>query len=123
VPAQITAIANTSAIASSGRIQQFYPRDSGVRLFLTAFGPDPKPLLLVPRGSLDLELPLHGPLMPSSIDGRSTVSWDNASEFDFDRAASCLALGQEHRRAPFGPMELALDCDGATSEVMAVQQG
>lgn len=34
-----------------------------------------------------------------------------------------VAVGQEHPGAPFRPMELALDCDGTTSQVIAVQQG
>jgi hypothetical protein len=34
-----------------------------------------------------------------------------------------VAVGQEHPGAPFRPMELALDCGGTTSRVIAVQQG
>ena len=34
-----------------------------------------------------------------------------------------VAVGQEHPGAPFRPAELALDCVGATSHVMALQQG
>lgn len=34
-----------------------------------------------------------------------------------------VAVGQEHPGAPFRPVELALDCVGATSHVIAVQQG
>lgn len=34
-----------------------------------------------------------------------------------------VAVGQEHPGAPFRPMELALDCAGATSRVIALQQG
>ena len=34
-----------------------------------------------------------------------------------------VAVGQEHPGARFRPRELALDCDGTTSQVIAVQQG
>jgi hypothetical protein len=34
-----------------------------------------------------------------------------------------VSVGQEHPGAPFRPMELALDCAGATSQVIALQQG
>ncbi len=34
-----------------------------------------------------------------------------------------VAVGQEHPGAPFRPVELALDCAGTTSQVIAVQQG
>lgn len=34
-----------------------------------------------------------------------------------------VSVGQEHPGAPFRPVELALDCTGTTSEVMALQQG
>jgi hypothetical protein len=34
-----------------------------------------------------------------------------------------VAVGQEYPGAPFRPMELALDCRGTTSQVIAVQQG
>jgi hypothetical protein len=34
-----------------------------------------------------------------------------------------VAVGQEHPGAPFRPMELSLDCAGATSQVIALQQG
>lgn len=34
-----------------------------------------------------------------------------------------VSVGQEHPGAPFRPVELALDCTGSTSEVMALEQG
>lgn len=34
-----------------------------------------------------------------------------------------VSVGQEHPGAPFRPAELALDCTGTTSEVMALEQG
>lgn len=34
-----------------------------------------------------------------------------------------VAVGQEHPGAPFRPVELALDCTGATSQVIALQEG
>lgn len=34
-----------------------------------------------------------------------------------------IAVGQEHPGAPFRPMEIALDCPGVNSQVVAFQQG
>lgn len=34
-----------------------------------------------------------------------------------------IAVGQEHPGAPFRPMEIALDCPGVTSKLVAYQQG
>lgn len=34
-----------------------------------------------------------------------------------------VAIGQEHPGAPFRPKELVLDCNGTTSQVIAVEQG
>lgn len=34
-----------------------------------------------------------------------------------------VSVGQEYPGAPFRPVELALDCDGATSQVIALEQG
>ncbi len=34
-----------------------------------------------------------------------------------------VSVGQEHPGAPFRPLEIALDCAGATSHVIALQQG
>jgi hypothetical protein len=68
--------------------------------------------------------PLDGPLRGFG----STEKVPAAGEYTITAACvgasgAKVAVGQEHPGAPFRPMELAVDCAGATSQVIALQQG
>lgn len=78
----------------------------------------PGPVLLFEVG------PLDGP-----VRGFGTMSEVQAAG-QYTLTAACVgatgakvAVGQEHPGAPFRPVELALDCAGATSQVIALEQG
>lgn len=84
------------------------------RLLMTS----PGPVLLSDVGPLDGPVRGFGKLEKVQAAGHYTVT------------AACVGasgakvfVGQEHPGAPFRPMELALDCTGATSEIIALQQG
>lgn len=77
-----------------------------------------EPVLLADMGPLDGPLRGFGSTEMVPATGQYTVT------------AACVgasgvkvSVGQEHPGAPFRPMELALDCAGATSRVIALQQG
>lgn len=81
-------------------------------------GASPEPVLLSDVGPLDGPLRGFGSTEEVPAAGQYTVT------------AACVgvsgakvAVGQDHPGAPFRPMELALDCAGATSKVIALQQG
>lgn len=78
----------------------------------------PGPVLLFEEGPLDGPARGFGTTAKVPASGLYTVT------------AACVgasggkvAVGQEHPGAPFQPVELALDCAGATSQVMALQHG
>ncbi|SFU10967.1 hypothetical protein [Arthrobacter sp. ov118] len=78
----------------------------------------PGPVLLSDAGPLDGPLRGFGKLEEVPAAGQYTVT------------AACVGasgakvfVGQEHPGAPFQPVELTLDCTGATSQVLALQQG
>jgi hypothetical protein len=81
-------------------------------------GASPEPVLLSEVGPLDGPLRGFGNTGKVPAAGRYTVT------------AACVgapgakvSVGQEHPGAPFRPVELVLDCAGATSQVIALQQG
>jgi hypothetical protein len=78
----------------------------------------PGPVLLSDEGPLDGPLRGFGKFEKVPAAGQYTVT------------AACVGasgakvfVGQEHPGAPFQPLEVALDCAGATSQVIALQQG
>jgi hypothetical protein len=78
----------------------------------------PGPVLLSDAGPLDGPVRGFGKLEKVPASGQYTVT------------AACIGasgakvfVGQEHPGAPFQPVELALDCAGATSQIIALQQG
>lgn len=77
-----------------------------------------EPFLLFEVGPLDGPLRGFGTTVKVPAAGLYTVTAAcvGASEMK-------VAVGQEHPGAPFRPIELALDCDGTTSQVIRLQQG
>lgn len=78
----------------------------------------PGPVLLFDVGPLDGPVRGFGKFEQVPAAGQYTVT------------AACVgatgakvAVGQEHPGAPFQPVELELDCAGATSQVIALEQG
>ena len=78
----------------------------------------PGPVLLSDVGPLDGPVRGFGKFEEVPAAGQYTVT------------AACVGatgakvfVGQEHPGAPFRPTEIALDCAGATSQVIALQQG
>ena len=78
----------------------------------------PGPVLLFEIGPLDGPVRGFGTMAEVQAAGQYTLT------------AACVgatgakvAVGQEHPGAPFRPVELALDCAGATSQVIALEQG
>ncbi|WP_309105892.1 hypothetical protein [Arthrobacter sp.] len=78
----------------------------------------PEPVLLSDVGPLDGPLRGFGETEKVPAAGRYTVTAAcvGASEAN-------VAVGQEHPGAPFRPMELALNCTGAASQAIALQEG
>jgi hypothetical protein len=81
-------------------------------------GAIPDPVLLFEVGPLDGPLRGFGNTGKVAAAGRYTITAAcvGASE-------AKVSVGQEHPGAPFRPVELELDCAGATSQVIALQQG
>lgn len=84
------------------------------RLFSAA----PGPVLLFEVGPLDGPARGFGNMAKVPADGRYTVTAACVGARD-----AKVSVGQEHPGAPFQPLELALDCAGATSQVITLEQG
>ena len=78
----------------------------------------PEPVILYDVGPLDGPLRGFGSTEEVPATGRYIVT-----AACFGAPGAKVAVGQEHPGAPFRPMELALDCTKATSQVIALQQG
>lgn len=78
----------------------------------------PEPVLLSEVGPLDGPLRGFGNTGKVPAAGRYTVTAACVGA-----SGAKVSVGQEHPGAPFRPVELALDCAGATSQVIALQQG
>jgi hypothetical protein len=78
----------------------------------------PEPVLLADMGPLDGPLRGFGSTEMVPATGQYTVTAACVGA-----SGAKVSVGQEHPGAPFRPMELALDCAGATSRVIALQQG
>jgi hypothetical protein len=78
----------------------------------------PEPILLIDEGPLDGPFRGFGKAANVPAAGLYTVT---AACVGASRAK--VAVGQEHAGAPFQPTEIALDCIGATSQPIALQQG
>jgi hypothetical protein len=78
----------------------------------------PGPVLLFEEGPLDGPARGFGTTAKVPASGLYTVTAACVGA-----SGAKVAVGQEHPGAPFQPVELALDCAGATSQVMALQQG
>jgi hypothetical protein len=78
----------------------------------------PEPALLSDVGPLDGPVRGFGKteMVPAAGQYTVTAACVGAS-------GAKVAVGQEHPGAPFRPVELALNCVGATSHVFALQQG
>ena len=81
-------------------------------------GAMPEPVLLSEVGPLDGPLRGFGNTGKVPAAGRYTVTAACVGA-----SGAKVSVGQEHPGAPFRPMELVLDCAGATSQVIALQQG
>ncbi|MFF2243388.1 hypothetical protein ACFVTM_04315 [Arthrobacter sp. NPDC058130] len=78
----------------------------------------PEQFLLSDVGPLDGPLRGFGSTEKVSAAGQYTVTAACVGA-----SGAKVAVGQEHPGAPFRPAELSLDCAGATSQVIALQQG
>jgi len=78
----------------------------------------PEPFLLSDVGPLDGPLRGFGSTEKVSAAGQYTVTAACVGA-----SGAKVAVGQDHPGAPFRPAELSLDCAGATSQVIALQQG
>jgi hypothetical protein len=81
-------------------------------------GAMPEPVLLSEVGPLDGPLRGFGNTGKVPAAGRYTVTAACVGA-----SGAKVSVGQEHPGAPFRPVEFALDCTGATSRVIALQQG
>ncbi|WP_181762629.1 hypothetical protein [Pseudarthrobacter sp. B4EP4b] len=81
-------------------------------------GASPEPDLLSEVGPLDGPLRGFGNTGKVPAAGRYTVTAACVGA-----SGAKVSVGQEHPGAPFRPLELALDCTGPTSEVIALEQG
>lgn len=81
-------------------------------------GASSEPVLLSETGPLDGPLRGFGSTENVPAAGQYTVTAACVGA-----SGAKVAVGQEHPGAPFRPMELALDCAGATSQVVVLQQG
>jgi hypothetical protein len=78
----------------------------------------PEPILLIDEGPLDGPFRGFGKAANVPAAGLYTVTAACVGA-----SGAKVAVGQEHAGAPFRPAEIALDCSGATSQVIALQQG
>jgi hypothetical protein len=78
----------------------------------------PSPVLLSDAGPLDGPVRGFGKLEMVPAAGKYTVTAACVGA-----SGAMVFVGQEHPGAPFQPVEVALDCAGATSKVIALQQG
>ncbi|WP_458111515.1 hypothetical protein M1D88_14475 [Arthrobacter sp. R1-13] len=78
----------------------------------------PEPVLLSDVGPLDGPGRGFGKTERVPAAGRYTVTAACVGA-----SGAKVAVGQEHPGAPFRPVELALDCTGVTSQVIALQEG
>lgn len=78
----------------------------------------PEPVLLADMGPLDGPLRGFGSTEMVPATGQYSVTAACVGS-----SGAKVSVGQEHPGAPFRPMELALDCAGATSRVVVLQQG
>lgn len=81
-------------------------------------GAMPEPVLLSEVGPLDGPLRGFGNTGKVPAAGRYTVTAACVGA-----SGAKVSVGQEHPGAPFRPVELALDCAGAASQVIALEQG
>ena len=84
------------------------------RLLRTSTGP----VLLSDAGPLDGPVRGFGKTEKVPAAGQYTVTAACVGA-----SGAKVSVGQEHPGAPFRPVELALDCAGAASQVIALQQG
>ena len=78
----------------------------------------PGPVLLFEEGPLDGPVRGFGTTAKVPAAGLYTVTAACVGA-----SSATVAVGQEHPGAPFRPEELALDCAGAASRVIALEQG
>jgi hypothetical protein len=78
----------------------------------------PEPVILYDVGPLDGPRRGFGSTEKVPAVGRYTVTAACVGA-----SGAKVAVGQEHPGAPFRPMQLALDCTRATSQVIALEQG
>jgi len=78
----------------------------------------PGPVLLFEEGPLDGPVRGFGTTAEVPAAGQYTVAAACAGA-----SGAKVAIGQEHPGAPFQPIELTLDCTGATIRVLELQQG
>jgi hypothetical protein len=76
------------------------------------------PVLLFEEGPLDGPVRGFGTTAKVPAAGQYTVTAACVGA-----SGAKVSVGQEHPGAPFQPTELALDCAGATTQVIALQQG
>jgi hypothetical protein len=81
-------------------------------------GASPEPVLLIDEGPLDGPFRGFGKAANVPAAGLYTVTAACVGA-----SGAKVAVGQEHAGAPFRPAEIALDCVGATSQILALQQG
>ncbi|MGX9900309.1 hypothetical protein ACW0JT_11050 [Arthrobacter sp. SA17] len=78
----------------------------------------PEPVLLSDVGPLDGPVRGFGKTEKVPANGHYIVT-----AACIGASGAKVAVGQEHPGAPFRPVELALDCSEATSQVIALQEG
>ena len=78
----------------------------------------PGPVLLFEEGPLDGPARGFGAMAEVPAAGQYTVTAACVGAI-----GATVSVGQEHPGAPFQPLDLALDCAGATSQVIALEQG
>lgn len=78
----------------------------------------PGPVLLFEEGPLDGPVRGFGTTAEVPAAGQFTVTAACAGA-----SGATVAVGQEHPGARFQPVELTLDCHGATTQVLELQQG
>jgi hypothetical protein len=78
----------------------------------------PGPVLLFEEGPLDGPVRGFGTTAEVPVPGQYTFTAACVGA-----SSARVAIGQEHPGAPFQPVELTLDCPGATTQVMELRQG
>lgn len=78
----------------------------------------PGPVLLFEEGPIDGPVRGFGTTAEVPVPGQYTFTAACVGA-----SSARVAIGQEHPGAPFQPVELTLDCAGATMKVMELQQG